>query len=436
MSAAQTEGPPIPIEELGPPEEPDRPKGGLFYGWYVVATVFFVQTVACGLGFYNLSVFLKAFVSDGGFSVTAVSSANAAFFLSNGVAGLAVGWALDRYDPRILITIGAIACSAALAFAGHVGSLTELYLFYVLFGAGYAATAVIPGTTIVARWFSRQRSKAIAYASTGLSLGGIIFTPISVTLIQTLGLQHAAYWLAFMFIIGSIPVTWFFLRARPSDMGLAPDGDPVVERHEHGGHLSDGVGFDIAIRSRFFIFCTIAFVFSMMAQVGALAHQFRLIAERTDNDHMAALAVSLMAAGSISGRLIGGWALSRVESKNYLVGVMVLQTFAYALFAITYGSIPLVVVSIMFGTTVGNMQMMLPLIMAEAFGLRAYARILSLAQMLITCANAFGPMVVGVLYERGSGYGVPFAFLVCMSVLGLAAMIAAGPAGVPARRPA
>ena len=39
-----------------------------------------------------------------------------------------------------------------------------------------------------------------------------------------------------------------------------------------------------------------------------------------------------------------------------------------------------------------------------------------------------------LLYERGGGYGVPFAFLVCMSAFGLIAMIAAGPAGVPTRK--
>ncbi len=405
---------------------PDRPKGGLFYGWYVVATVFVVQTVACGLGFYNLSVFLKAFVSDGGLSVSAVSSANAAFFLANGITGLAVGWALDRYDPRILITIGAVASSIALACAGHVKGLTELYFFYILFGAGYAATAVIPGTAIVARWFNRERSKAIAYASTGLSLGGIVFTPISVALIQGLGLEHAAYWLAFFFLIGTVPVTWFFLRARPSDMGLAPDGDPIVEKSEHGGTMMDGVGLAEAIRSRFFMLFTLSYVFSMMAQVGALAHQFRLVATRTDNDHVAALAVSLMAAGSIGGRLIGGWVLPRMSSRHYLIGVMVLQTVAYAVFSISYASVPLVAVSIIFGMTVGNLQMMLPLMMAEAFGLRAYARILSLAQMIVTCANAFGPMLVGLLYERG-GYSVSFAVLVGVSLVGLGSMVAAGP---------
>lgn len=34
--------------------DPDQaPKSRLFYGWYIVATVFVIQTVSCGLIFYT-----------------------------------------------------------------------------------------------------------------------------------------------------------------------------------------------------------------------------------------------------------------------------------------------------------------------------------------------------------------------------------------------
>src|SRR5690606_24698497 len=121
------------------------PRGPVFYGWYVVAAVFIIHTVSCGLIFYNLSIFLKAFVAEGGFSVSAASNATAIFFVSSGITGLAVGWLLDRYDPRWVVTAGALISASVLASAGHVTSLWQLYGFYVLFGVGNAAVAVIPG---------------------------------------------------------------------------------------------------------------------------------------------------------------------------------------------------------------------------------------------------------------------------------------------------
>ncbi|MDO8287759.1 MAG: MFS transporter [Parvibaculum sp.] len=403
------------------------PKPKLFYGWYIVATVFVIQTVSCGLIFYNLSIVLKAFVAENGFSVTAVSTATSSFFLAGGVFGLAVGWAMDRYDPRIIMTFGAFCSAIALAFAGHVTELWQLYGFYILFGMGNAAVAVIPGTTIVARWFNRDRSRAIAYASTGLSLGGIIFTPISVTLIQGIGLGHAAYWMAMMLVVGTVPIAWAFLKPDPASMGLAPDGDAITLGADGRALAPDGVSFQDAIRSRFFIMFTMAYVFSMMAQVGSLAHQFRLVASRSGDDHVAALAVSIMAAASIAGRLVGGSVLSRVSSKRYLLGVFVLQAISFFLFSMAEGVTALLIVSVMFGATVGNLQMMQPLIMAEAFGLKAYARILSLAQMITTCANAAGPALIGYAYEQTGGYQTAYLIIGIASVIGIGCLSVTGP---------
>ena len=415
--------------DAGPAPETPRvsPRGPIFYGWYVVAAVFVIHTVSCGLIFYNLSIFLKAFVAEGGFGVSAASNATALFFVSSGIAGLAVGWLLDRYDPRWVVTFGALLSGAVLASAGHVTAMWQLYAFYILFGIGNAAVAVIPGMTIVARWFTRQRSKAIAYASTGLSLGGIVFTPLSAGLIERYGLMEAAWWLGLILAVGVIPVALVVLRASPEAIGQSPDGDPP-RRSADGSLLPpDGVSFEEAIRSRFFILCTTAFVFSMMAQVGSLAHQFRLVATRTGDDQMAALAVAIMAAASIAGRLIGGVVLSHVASKTYLYAIYVLQALSFVLFAFVEGPVALFFASAVFGSTVGNMQMMQPLIVAEAFGLKAYARILSVSQMITTCANAAGPALLGFLYVTAGGYEVAFLTITLSSALGFASLYAAGP---------
>lgn len=68
---------------------PLGPKPGLFYGWYVVVAVLIIMTTTAGLGFYNLSVYLKAFVVQGGFSVSATSAATACFSLLPASQGLA-----------------------------------------------------------------------------------------------------------------------------------------------------------------------------------------------------------------------------------------------------------------------------------------------------------------------------------------------------------
>ena len=183
-----------------------KPSGraAIFYGWYIVLAAFVVMTVSAGFGFYNLSVYLEAFVDERGFSVGYTSGATAAFFVSSGIAGLAVGWLIERYDPRWTIAVGAVLSGLVLSGAGLVNELWQLYLFYILFGVGYSACALLPCTTLVARWFEKKRSVALSVASTGLSLGGILLTPISAQLIEQLGLGRS----------GSLAWSWHVFRDR------------------------------------------------------------------------------------------------------------------------------------------------------------------------------------------------------------------------------
>lgn len=406
-------------------EERDDPR--FFYGWYVVGAVLVIMTVTAGLGFYNLSVYLKAFVAQGGFSVSATSGATACFFIASGISGLGVAALIDRYDLRWVITAGAFFAAFATLGAGYVTELWQLYLFYILFGIGYAGAALIPGTTLVARWFVRQRSVALSYASTGLSLGGILLTPLSAWLIEHLGLGGAAPWLALILILGIVPVAWILIRPSPQSMGVGPDGDPIA-RDASGAPLpADGIAFERAVRSRFFILSTAAYIFAMMAQVGAIAHQYSLVFARTENSGTARLAVATMAAASIIGRLIGGQALAYIPSRAFVLGLTVAQGVALALYAFAESTPALIATTVIFGLTVGNLLMMQPLMVAEAFGLKAYGRIYSFTQLFMTAGVATGPAAIGFLYAWLGGYEVAFLGMALSSILAFLLILSAGP---------
>jgi MFS family permease len=401
-------------------------RSGIFYGWYVVAATMAVMTVASGLGFYNLSVYLNAFVAHGGFSVSAASSATACFFIASGVAGLGVGALIERYDVRWILTAGALICSAAMFAAAHVDALWQLYGFYVLFGVGYACCALIPGTTLVARWFARRRSQALSVASTGLSLGGILLTPLSARLIAHLGFAGAAPWLALVFMLGIVPIAWFAIRPSPFAIGLGMDGDPLDVDASGQIRPADGVDYEDAIRSRFFVLMTLAFIFAMMAQVGAISHQFNLVAGRLGNQETAGIAVAVMAGASIFGRLAGGWALAYISSRYFVLGLIAGQGAALVLYAFAQGQ-ALFAVSALFGCTVGNLLMMQPLMLAEAFGLKAYGRVFSFNQLFMVTGVASGPAVMGLLYARAGTYQNSYLVMAGASALAFGLIWAAGP---------
>lgn len=396
-----------------------------YYGWVIVAVCAVVMTVTAGLGFYNLSVYLKAFVSEQGFSVSLTSGATASFFIASGVTGMLVGSVIDRFDIRWSIAFGAIFCAVTLSMIGWVHTIFQLYLFHILFGMGYTFAALIPCTTLVARWFNKNRSSALAVASTGLSLGGILLTPISVKLISDLGLGGAGPWLGLLFVLAIVPLAIIFLRPSPQSIGLLPDGAALPESGV--APQLDGVPLNIVLRSRFFILSTTAYVFAMMAQVGAISHQFNLASTRTGDDELAAFTIAILGGASIVGRLSGGVLLTYIDSKKFILFLFLLQGASLYLYSEVETVWGLYVTAAIFGITVGNILMMQPLIIAEAFGLVAYGRIYARSQLATTMGVASGPFSVGLAYELAGGYQPAFIILACASLLAFCFMMAAGP---------
>ena len=400
----------------------------VYYGWYVVAALFVMLTTASGLAFYNLSVYMNALVVSHGFPVGSVSTAIAVFFVASGLAGLGAARMIQDLDPRWTIAFGGIVGAVALLALGRVETLWQLYLVYALFGVGHACAALVPATTLVARWFRTRRAIALSVASTGLSIGGVLVTPASVSLIASVGLEAAVPWLALAWLFGIVPVTALVVRAAP-DAGHPQASDPApgrVETAPQRVHKESGWTRAEAVRSRFFVLVTLAWVLLMLAQVGGISHLFNLVATRSDAA-VGASAVSLMASASIVGRFAGGWLISRFDTRVFALVCVVGQAASMSLLALAATPNHLLLAAGLFGSTVGNLLMLQPLLLAEAFGVRDYGRIFSLSQLLTTLGVAAGPALLGLLYDGFGGYTPAFGLAVCASVGALLALLGMGP---------
>ncbi len=389
----------------------------IFYGWYIVAAAFVVMMVSSGFGFYNLGVYLNAFVEERAFPVGVTSGATATFFLASGFAGLAVGRFIENYDLRWSVVIGAAISGVTLYAAPLVDTLWELYAFHILFGIGYAACALLPCTTIVTRWFDKQRPVALSVASTGLSVGGVLLTPLSVFMIDAWGMNGAGPVLGLCFFLGVAPIAVVVFRSSPEALGLCPDGYDFIGPRQEGPRTVSGVPYDAAVRSRFFTFMTAAFFFAFMAQVGVLAHHFRLITLRTDNTETASLLVAVLAATSIVGRLAGGQFLSHISSRTFVLVLTGTQSLSLLMFAFSESALSLTIATVIFGATVGNLLMMQPLLVAEKFGLVAYGRIFSANNFLTMFGVASGPAAMGMLYSSFGGYGPAYVAMAGASAI-------------------
>jgi MFS family permease len=398
-----------------------------FPGWRVVTGCFVVLTVSSGLGFYGLAVYLNAFARERDWEVASVSLATTLFFFVGGVAGLQIARLIARYDVRIVIVGGGVIAGAALAVLGQVQERWQLYVVYAVFAVGWAASGLVPATTVITRWFHVRRSVALSVASTGLSVGGILITPFAKWLIDAQGLEAGTPWLGALFVVGVVPVALWLVRPDPVALGWLPDGGRVMAGVAPAP--PGGMTFDAAVRTRFYAAVTVGFLLALGAQVGGIQQLVRLVEERTDKS-TAALATLFLAGTSVVARLVGGRVVSRLPMTTFTVTLATVQMLSLVAIAFASNTLVLFGAIVLFGATVGNILMLQPLMIAERFGVRDYPRIFSRSQFITMFGTAGGPLLLGWLHDNAGGYRTSYLVAAACSAVGAVVIAWGGPATV------
>ncbi len=397
-----------------------------FYGWNIAWALLVVLSFSSGLSFYNHAIILDALASRPNFSVQSASFAITLFFLSAGFCGLYVARLLERYDVRYCITGGAILSCVALVLLRYVQEVWQLYVVYAIFGMGFCGSGLLPATTLITRWFVRRRSVALSIASTGLSLGGVILTPICAALVENISLKNAGPIMGLMYVLGVIPVLWLWVRPSPEAMGLEPDGAAPLPAGQKNSALTQGAVWAEAKKQRLFWGMAIAYVFLMLAQVGSIAHQYGL-AKETLTEAQTAAALAILPIASIIGRLIGGWLLQSYSIFWFSASMMTLQGSALLLMSSGYNGLTLCLGLAALGITVGNLLMLQPLLIAEAFGAKDYSKIFSMSNLLGSWGTACGPALLGYVYAaNGDQYTWPYVVAAMAGFIGLGFFLFSG----------
>ena len=385
----------------------------MFYGWKIVTALFVILAFSSGLGFYNHSVVLQALASEKGFAITMASTAVSIFFMASGVAGIFIAALLEKYDVRLVVSGGAILASVCLGSIGAVTTEGQLFVLYTLFGIGFCASGLLPATTLVARWFHTQRARALAIASTGLSVGGIIVTPASATLIESQGMVVASPILGLAYLLGVLPLGLLVLRSWPTDLGLDAAGTDIANPVSAAAL---GMTFQQATRDSYFWCLSLAYIFVMLAQVGGIAHQYGLVSEQM-RGRDAALALGVLPLFSIIGRLAGGALLERLNARNFTVTMMLLQGLSLACMGYFVNPAGLLLGLALFGITVGNLLMLQPLLLASRYGLIQYSRIYAVSNLLTMIGIAVGPVAMGFLFSAAGTYSLAYLAAAASSLL-------------------
>jgi len=373
-----------------------------------------------------MGVYLNAFSKEFGWKISSLSIATTFFFLIGGLWNMVVARIMAKYDVRYLIYGGAVVGAGSLFMLGHVTQKWHLFAVYAVFAIAWSSSGLTAATTVVTRWFHVGRASAIAAASSGLSVGGILLTPFVKKLIDAQHMSGASKWLALIWLVGMTVPAFLFIRPDPQSLNWMPDGEPKLDNQ-----VVDlpGTPMAVAIKTKFFWIVTIGYVLVMGAQVGAIQQIVKLVEERTTAG-TAALATSVLSGASVVFRLIGGRIIPKFPLAKFMVFIAALQGTGIILIGQMENTVLLFLSIALFGAMVGNVLMMQSLLIAQRFGVKDYARISARSQLVSLTGTAIGPILIGSIRDSAGNYTVPYLVAGCLSLVGAAIFTQSGPAEV------
>jgi MFS family permease len=201
----------------------------IFYGWWIAIASAGADSLKHGTFNKGFTSYIIPLRNELGIGVAAIAFAEMLGRMEGGLQGPFMGWATDRFGPRIILMFGGL--TSGLGFI--LISFSQNYLYFVLvfvgllslgFRAGYN-NATMPALN---QWFRRHRGLAMGIAGTGTAIGGTLIAPLMGFLVLTAGWRPAAFISGVIILAVVIPLS-FLIRQSPESMGLRPDGDPIPE---------------------------------------------------------------------------------------------------------------------------------------------------------------------------------------------------------------
>jgi sugar phosphate permease len=161
-----------------------------------------------------------------GFNPTLLGLLMTSFLVAYGVSGVALGWLVDFYGPRRMLSIGLVCWGGFMALMGAAAGFVSMIIYRALLGVAEGPQFGI-NNKVVQRWFKKsERARANAVWTIGSPLGSAIGFPLTLWLVSNYGWRASFFALAAFNVIVILPLALLFVRDHPPTP-LSDDPEPA-----------------------------------------------------------------------------------------------------------------------------------------------------------------------------------------------------------------
>jgi MFS family permease len=414
------------------------------YAWIIAAVG--LVTLITAAGFRSTTGILIVPLQDEfGWSRATISFAVAINLVIYGLGGPFAAAFVEKYGMRRVITVAVLGISLGAGLSTQMTAPWQLdVLWGVVNAAATGAISVPLGAMIANRWFARRRGLITGLLTASNASGQLIFLPLLAWIVTRWGWRYAAGTAAAVALVVVLPLVLFFIRDRPSDLGLAPYGSTEIEP----APVVTGNPFASAVRtlgsvrrSRAFWLLAGSFFICGASTNGLIGTH--LIPAAMDHGFGEVAAASLLATIGVFdlvGTLCSGWLTDRYDPRLLLAWYYGLRGLSLLALPYVFGSprFGLILFVVFYGLDWVATVPPTVALTAEIFGRESVGVVFGwifAAHMAGAAAAAWG---AGEARTSFGGYGWAFGTsgLLCLFAVGLVTQIRRGPELVPVPLPA
>src|SRR5687767_14968692 len=315
-----------------------------------------LQFLQAGLVSQAFGAYLAVLAEEQGWSKTALSGAAALQQMEVALLGPVLGWAIDRFGPKVFVRSGVFIFGLGLCLLSQVHTLPAFYGAFIVIALGSSLCGFFPLNVALIHWFERKRARALSAMSIGLALGGIM-VPLVASSLTTFGWRSTALASGIVAILLGLPLA-MVIRNSPHEYGEVVDGIPPEKSStEKSSEITDPTrDFTAreALRTQAFWLISLGHGFALFVVHAVSVHAITHLKEGLGYSvQAAALVISLVTACQLLGVALG-WAIGDRYRKRLIAGACMLA-HALGLLLLTYAVNWLMVVAfaVLHGTAWG-----------------------------------------------------------------------------------
>jgi MFS family permease len=397
-----------------------------FYGWTIVAVGFLAHIASAFSISSTLSVFLKPLSTDLGISRGVFSLIRSGEILIGAAAAPLVGTRLDRHGARWLMASGGLIAGAGFLLLGQARDFWQFLIFrWLLVSPGDSLMGSMVVNVTISRWFVRMRGRALALAGMGHGVAKVGMPLLAASLIAYTGWRGA--WAVFGLLTLALVVgpSVLFMRRRPEDMGLLPDGSSPAQHESKPTAKEVGsasaprsASVDVewsrreALRTPAFWLIVTTFGVAHVGVTGLNLHVFSFVSDQGHPAMVAALVMSIIAVMQLSTPLVWGLLAERSNIARLIMAKFLIQA-AGILWALSDpGLVSLYSGFFLYGIGMGGTSILAEMIWANYFGRISLGKIRGIGTLLTHAFSAAGPPFFGLLFDATQSYFLSFSIFI------------------------